>query len=339
MKTEHLKELLSKSVDWEKGARAKNLKVYIAFFSPNHSIFEKEKRKPVETKGEKEFYYSTKDFEFYFDEWDWGVVVYHTQDEDGTRKIEQFLRQHPTLRIPWLNKERFYELTRIFVKDGGKIVIERTQFQPHNEYSGYGITVQVRGRKTKEVINRLEKQHALHPRKIGIEMGNDGDLIKFEMTNQGRISFSSGLSKSIIFITGKYVSFLRKWDESYGFSQSHKTVIDGVSYRQIEDIVKIKMPSIKKIKGTIEKRNEAILNMFTSSGGAHGYIGIPLGPDRANILDLRERKSLQLTINDDELFIYSENPSEARSAIRRLVSRMASYIDPDIDFQKITIGE
>ena len=237
-----------------------------------------------------------------------------------------------------VEKNRFYELSKQFVDEGGKIVVERGDFQPHKDYSGYGITIQVRGKKTKEVIDELEEQHAIHPRKIGIELENGENLIKFEMTNRGRISFSSGDINSIILIIAKYVEFLRKYDESYEYIQSRFMKFDKVKIRQLNEIIKISMPSIKKIRGTIEERNAAIISKFTSSGGEYGYIGIPIGSDRANILDLKERKTLQLTIVKNDLYIYSENPSESRSAIRRLVSEMASHIDPDIIVKKISFG-
>ena len=100
----------------------------------------------------------------------------------------------------------------------------------------------------------------------------------------------------------------------------------------------MKLPSIEKIRGNLEERNKALLNLVTTTSGAYGYIGIPIGIDRANILDLKERKILQLTINEDILYIYSENPSESRSAIRRLASKIASHIDPDMRLDKMVIG-
>ena len=158
------------------------------------------------------------------------------------------------------------------------------------------------------------------------------------MSNRGRISFSRGPVESIILVIGKYVDFLRKIDGFYEFKQSIKITENEITFRNIGEILYLKMPSLNKIRGTVSDRNSAIVSMLTSGEGEFGYIGIPIGSDRVSILDLKERKNLQVTINGDEVYVYSENPSEARSAIRRLISEMASHIDPDIEVHKIVPG-
>jgi len=243
--------------------------------------------------------------------------------------------------MPWLIKKQFYKLAKSFEKEEGRITTERALFKPHKDYSGYGeFSVLIRGKKTKKIINELEEKHALHPRSIGIQIG-EGDLsTKFEMTNRGRISFSSGSIDSRLYIMGLYVDFIIKNDEVYyEIKQSHKQKFNGYKIRKIEEISKWNLPSIQKIQGTIEERNKAIINLITSDTGTYGYMGIPLGNNRANVLDLKEGKFLQVSIKDNTLFIYSENPSESRSAIRRLASRIACHIDPDVRFEKVAFGD
>ena len=339
MKPDHIKDIIWKSIESGKGDRTKYLKVYVRFFCSNYTTFNKERRKRIASGGKNEYKSSIAGYEFFFDEWDWGIVAYHTQDEEGTQRIEHFLKNHPALRMPWLDKKRFYKLAQMLTENGGKIVNERGSFLPYNDYSGYGISIEVRGRKTKEVIDEIEDEHALHPRRIGIQIGKEKNSIKFDMTNRGRLSFSRGPVNSRILIIGKYVNYFRKEDELYyEYKQSHKITIENLKARKIEEIIKMKLPSIKKIRGTQEERNNALINLVTSTSGAYGYIGIPIGSNRANILDLKEKKFLQLTISGDTLYVYSENPSESRSAIRRLSSKIASYIDPDVRLEKMTIG-
>jgi len=340
MKPDFVKDIISKSVTLGKGGREKYLKAYVRFFNKDYIDFLPEKRLSIKNGNENEFKYYVEKYEFYFDLWEWGVVIYHTQDEEGTQKIEQFINSHPALRMPWLIKKQFYRLAKTFEKEEGKITNERALFKPHKDYSGYGeFSVLIRGKKTNKIITELEERHALHPRSIGIQIGNSENSTKFEMTNRGRISFSSGSINSRLYIIGLYVDFIIKNDEVYyEIKQSHKDKFDGYKIRKIEEISKWNLPSIEKIKGTIEERNNAIINLITSDTGTYGYMGIPLGNNRANVLDLKEGKFLQVSITDNTLYIYSENPSKSRSAIRRLASRIACHIDPDVGLEKVTFG-
>lgn len=340
MKPEHIKDIIWKSVESGRGGRAKYLKVYVRFFNKEYSQFLSERRNLIKNGNKNEFRSEIDGYEFFFDEWNWGVVIYHTQDEEGTQKIEQFIKNHPALRMPWLIKKQFYKLAKQLEKEGGRITSERSLFEPHNDYSGYGVfSVLIRGKKTNEIINELEEKHAIHPRAIGIQIGEGENSTKFDMTNRGRISFSSGNINSRLLIIGIYVDFIRREDEYYyEIKQSHKDKVDNIKFRKIEEISKWKLPSIEKIKGTIEERNKALINLVTSDMGTYGYMGIPLSNNRANILDLKEGKFLQLSITDDTLYIYTENPSQSRSAIRRLASKIASHIDPDVRLEKMTFG-
>jgi len=335
MRIQHITEILDQSIDSGRGARTKNLKVYVRFFSGDNKEFLNHNRQHIENGKENEFQSKTGGYEFYFDLWDWGIVVYHTLDPEGTRVVEGMLKNYPTIRKPWIKKNDFYNLSKTFIKDGGKISVERALFAPYEDYSGYGIKIEVRGRKTEEVIGEIEQQHALHPRKIGIEIGKDENLIKFEMTNTGRLSFSTCPVDMSILIIGKYVEFLRQCDEKLEYKQSRRVTTDDIKYREMGEVISLKMPSLGKIRGTIDERNAAILNLFTKS---QGYIGMPIGDDRANVLDLKERKLLQITIGENKVYVYTENPSEARSAIRRFIARMASYIDPDIEVEKLNFS-
>jgi hypothetical protein len=226
------------------------------------------------------------------------------------------------------------------VVEGGKVVNQRSIFDPYDDYSGYGLTLDVRGKKTSEIVGKIEHDYAIHPLRYGIELDcNDSGIVKFEMTNKGRLSFSRGPVESIIFIIGRYVNFLRSGDENYEFLQSRMKEDDGVTIRETREMLSFKMPSLDKITASREERSQAIMNMLTKDSGANGYIGMPLGSDRINVLDLQDHKIIQITIVDDEILIFSENPSQVRSIVRRLYSKMATRIDPDIKIEKISIGE
>jgi len=337
MREEFIKYLLNKSVDTGKGGRAKNLKVYIQFFSPKYSSFLDGISNHIDGL-ENEYLFQVDGFEAYYDKWDWGIVVYHCLDEDGTNKIEQLIKNRLEIRDPWVTRDDFETLSALFVKDGGTVCIERVFFEPHNDYSGYGMSLQVRGKKTKSVIKKIETEYALHPKKIGIEQDEGFDTtLKFEMTNKGRISFSSGSVDGQILTISKFVNFIKEHDKYYDITQSKKMEIaPDISVRKVNEIMKIEMPSSKKIGVKIKERNSAIIEMLSMGGGIEGYIGIPLGPDRVNVLDLRDRKMIQITIVDDTLFVYSENPSDVQSTMRRLISNIASHIDPELKFEKIS---
>lgn len=341
LRSDHIQRILSESVDTGRGGRAKNLKVYIRFFDDENALINDLERscERIENGSDNEYQCRIgENATFYFDKFSWGIVAYHSLDEDGTNIFDSYLRDRKYLRKPWLDKRNFEKLSKHFREENGKIMIERCLFEPYEDYSDYVMSLQVRGRKTKEVIQDIESKYALHPRTIGFELGGDGIEVKFGMTNTGRISFSSGNIDAMILVIGKYVSFLREKDENYEFIQSKKLKIGNVELRQPLEIVSLKLPSSDKIGGTRDERNSAIIRMLTAGEGEFGYIGIPIGPDRANILDLRERKNLQVTIRDDELFVYSENPSKARSAIRTLVSKIAEHIDPDVEVVRIRLG-
>ena len=230
------------------------------------------------------------------DEWEWGVVIYHCLEEEGTNKIEQFIKKSKDVREPWINKSDFKRLSDVFIEDGGVISIERVYFEPHNDYSGFGMSLQVRGKKTKNIIDKIESEYAVLPRKIGLDMedGLNGQL-KFEMTNRGRISFSSGSIASQILIISKFVDFVKENDKRFDLKQSKKiNLTPEISVRKINDVFKINMPSSLKIGVSNETRNAAIIEMLTTGGGIDGYIGIPIGPNRVSVLDLKEKRCFRL---------------------------------------------
>ncbi|MCK9592091.1 MAG: hypothetical protein M0Q91_08810 [Methanoregula sp.] len=338
MRSEHLASILADSVEAGRGGRAKNLKVYVRFFLPGIISFEDSVRQKQADARSNEYFLSCEGYDFFFDEWPWGIVVYHALEEMGTKKVESFLETHSNLKRPWITKNEFNLLKQEFEDEGSKIILERAIFTPFEDYSGFGLKVEVSGSRTQEVINELNEKYAIHPMRLGIEMGSSEELSKFEMTNTGRLSFSSGPVDSIFLIISKYVQYIIKSDEMFDFAQSRKIQIDGISVRENREVVNLKLPSLEKIKSGRIKRNEAIIKMFIKNQETFGYVGIPIGPDRINVLDLAERKMLQITIDDDEIYIYSENPSQVQSALRRLVSKIATNIDPDVTLEKIKIG-
>jgi hypothetical protein len=338
MRTEHLKTILAQSVEAGRGARAKNLKVYVRFFSNGVTAFEEERRQRSNDAAQNEFYFTVDGFSFFFDEWPWGIVVYHALEKDGTKQVEAFLKGHRSLRLPWITKKNFELLKAEFEDETTRIVLERSRFDPFEDYSGYGLSVQVSGTRSTEVMRELDQSYAIHPRRIGIETSLPEEFMKYDLTNTGRLSISSGSASSMFLVVSKYVRFLLGADEIFDFAQSRERQVEGVNVRETREMLRLKLPSIDKIKGDREKRNEAIIRMFTKNQETYGYVGIPLGPDRINILDLSERKILQVTIDDDEIFIFSENPSQVQSAIRRLVSKVATQIDPDVVLEKVNIG-
>lgn len=343
MRTDHIGRILAESVGSGKGARQKNLKVYVRFFKHGRSDvdFARETRAICKHLGEEdgnEYQCRLADCDFYFDLWPWGIVAYHTLEEEETDKVEGFLKSQNSLREPWIDKRNFEKLSRDFVRKGARLVVERCDFKPFDDYSGYGMTLEVRGKRTSTVIEEADHRYALHPMKLGFEIGEDPDLTKFEMTNSGRLSFHRGRSESTIIVIGRYVSFLRSRDETYEFRQSKKVATESMVFRQASEVLTLKMPSSRKTQGTKAARNAAIIKMLTTHGGTYGYIGIPISADRVSVLDLKERKMMQVTIRNDEVFVYSENPSSARSAIRTLVSQMAEHIDPDVEVGKIVVG-
>ncbi len=338
MRSEHLVSILAQSIEAGRGARAKNLKVYVRFFQPDITSFEQDSRRKFLGANENEFILSHEGFDFFFDEWPWGIVVYHALEEAGTKRVEAFLDGHSILKRPWITKKNFDLLKSEFESDGSKIVLERAIFTPFNDYSGFGLRIEVSGSRTEEVMKELDEKYAIHPMRFGIERGSSEEFSKFEMTNTGRLSFSTSPVDAIVLIVSKYVQFIINSDEMFDFTQSRKIDIEGVNVRETREIVNLKLPSLNKIKSDRSARNEAIVKMFTNNSETYGYVGIPLGPDRINILDLSERKMLQITIDDDEIFIFSENPSQAQSAIRRLVSKIATNIDPDVVLEKVKIG-
>lgn len=339
MRSEQIASILSNSIDTGKGQRAKNLKAYVRFFSSADASFEKKNRQRIPGGRDNEYMLKIQEYELFFDEWPWGILVYHGQEEDGTIKIEQFLKKSNELRTPWISKDDFNNIKETFVGDGGSVVNQRSLFDPYNDYSGYGLTLQISGSKTQEIMGEIEQDYAVHPKRIGLEIDVDGELIKFDMTNRGRLSFSRGSVDSVIIVIAKFVNFVKGGDEEFNFLQSRKVEKEGVQVRETRQMLSLRMPSLDKIRGSGEKRSEAIIEMLTNSEGALGYIGIPIGPGRANILDLTEHKMLQITVVDDELIIFSENPSQVQSAIRRLVSEVATHIDPDVKIEKISIGD
>ena len=343
LKSDHIGRILSESVDLGKGGRAKNLKAYVRFFSEDFSSFMayiKEKCNKINEENNREYQCTLNNSVFYFDVWDWGILVYHTMDEEGTNEIEKFLRTQPVLRKPWIDKKGFEELCNEFAKQGGQIVSERCDFRPYNDYSGYDMTLEVRGERTDEVIKRMKKEYVLHPRKIGFEFrdGNNG-YMKFEMFNNGRISFSSGEPNSMVVIIARYANFIKENDKKYDYRQSKRIIEDSFSLRQTFEIISLNLPSLKRIGVSREIRDKAILEMLTAGGGLYGYIGMPISTNRASIVNLKEHKMLQITIDDDKLLVYSENPSVAQSAIRALMSHIACHIDPEVTMEKIEIGD
>ena len=336
MRTEQIRNILNESVKLAKGGRAKNLKAYIRFFKEEGSKFEVDKREPVENGYENEYMLIIEGYNLHFDEWDWGIVLYHAGDEEGTKTVERYLKNHGQLRKPWIKKNHFESLIQNLNGSQGRTIKKRAMFDPYNEYSGYGLSLRVRGRMTSNVFDELEEKYAIHPINAGIEIINEDNKIKFEITNDGRMSFSSGTVDDFISIIVQYQDSLRRWDEEYDFLQSRQIQIDDVILRQNREILTLKMPSIEKIRGNRDDRNKAIVNMLSFD---KDYISMNLGIGRISVLDLVERKTMEVKINDDEVYIYSENPSDARSAIHRLVSKMAMKIDPDITINKIKIGE
>jgi hypothetical protein len=343
LRIDHIGRILAESVELGKGGRPKNLKAYVRFYNSDALAFREslaEKCTKTHAESDKEFTCQLDNSVFYFDAWDWGIVAYHTMDEQGTKEVEGFLKRHAYLRKPWIDKTGFEELSQEFEIQGGSIVGERGDFYPYDDYSGYDMTLEVRGARTEEVIGRMKKKYVLHPRKICFEFPADNgtERTKFEMFNDGRISFSSGAPESLVVVVARYANFIRNRDAEYSFHQSKKTVEDGLNLRQTFEVISLNLPSIRQIGVPRERRDGAIMRMLTAGGGLNGYIGMPIGVNRASIVDLREKKMLQVAIEDDHLYVYSENPSQVQSALRTLVANIARHIDPEVEVDRIKIG-
>ena len=344
VRTDHIGKILRESVDLGKRGREKNLKAYVRFFRDDAIETNANIEGETERMGEdaNEYLCHVGNRAFFYDLWPWGVLVYHSLDESGTEEVEKFIKSQRLLRKPWVDKESFEELTQEFVKKGGKIAIERCEFNPYGDYSGYGMSLTVRGPRTSEVIDRMKRNYVLHPRKVGLEFGEDrnsNDFTKFEMFNNGRISFSSGTPESMVFVITHFANFVISRDDQYDYQQSRKTTKDGLTVRQTFEVLSLDLPSMRKMRVSREIRDEAILKMLTTGEGIFGYIGMPIGKDRASIVDLRDNKMLQISVSDDKIYVFSENPSKARSSIRRLVSAIADHIDPDVRIERVRIGE
>ena len=337
LRPEHISQMLVESIESE-GGQLKNLKAYVCLYKPNIDAFVGEKER-VEGGHENEFSIKTQDYELFINEHRWGIIAYHTQGDDGTRKIEKYLQNHSDLRKPWINKSRFEQLIHMFIENGGKLVGERGSFKPHQEYSGYGISIEVTGRRSKEVFDKIEREYPLHPRKAKIEFGN-GEKFRFECTNSGRISFYSGPIDIIILIIQDYEKFIREIDDYLDYkSQPRWIKLDDCNILETDEILNLSLPSLEKTGGSPQERREAIISLLTSGKGTYGFVGIPITSDRASILDLRERKSIEISVGDEGIYLYSENPSDARPAIRNIISEIALHIDPDVEINRIEFGD
>lgn len=339
MRGEHLQMILRESIDLGRGGRANNLKIYVLFFVSNINEFEPEKRHQIKDGEENEFEINIDGNRIYFDQWSWGIIVYHSLEEDGTRQIDAYLRKHPDIRHPWIKKKQFEAYFDNIVQADGRIILERAYFNPFDDYTGYGMTIHLRGEKTSEIYEKIDKDYTIHPKTIGIELGLDGEFLKLEITNYGRLSFSQGTPRAIILFLKNYLDFIQKCDGDFEFKLTSRDFVGDFSVLNTEEYISLVLSSGEKTGVSRKKRNKAIIDMLSFGGGGRKFIGMPISDDRINVLDLRERKILMISIHNDEVTVMAENPSEALPAIRHLVEAFATQIDPDVETRVMRIGE
>lgn len=341
MNVELLQQLVSQRKKEKGDDRVPELKVYLAYIrEPNPLENTSNFRLNQLRKTDGSHYILINDVEVY-SSFDGNICLFiSTEESEKTKIIEKYIIENKKLGRPWVEGFVFRDKIQKFIADIGIINGYSALFDPYNEYTGYGITIRLWGSKSDEILEKIKGDYTITPKTIKAEIfGDDDSVLNFRIGNSGRISYINGDMRLFINLVKYFIEILKEIDELYDYVPIQEELTNSFHQLHFKQrfITKFLTPKGESQKLSKEAKN-ALLQMYTKGGKKFGFIGYSIGDNKANIVDINEKKSLYLTIFDDRISIIAKNPSEAKGALKNFHRVLTEHVCPYTSTEIENIG-
>lgn len=335
MKEAFLEKLVRESKEEKETERRYELKSFVCLKRGKHSVEEIIQSTPrKDVSGPKQIY--EKNFKitvhgrtFYLEDAGDVVIFYTTESSEQVKKLERFIEDNRLLITPWIEGYALREAVMDFVSKMGIISGYSAKFEPYRLFTGYAITMRIWGDKSDEILQRVRNEYDIAPFTIKGELRPEGEMaMKFRVTNQGKVSLVTGNAGIYLSFLSYFVGVVREAEKEYPVTQISEDVREGVRTLKLRERYVMEFLSSRKAGELSGSKREALLEMLTKGGKKYGFIGYRLGKNKANVLDLQERKMLYVTVFDDEMVVLSKNPTPSSESIKHLHREIVEHIHP-----------
>jgi len=177
------------------------------------------------------------------------------------------------------------------------------------------------GAKSDEILNGIKTSYSVTPTSIEAEvrLGEKGEFMKVVMSNDGRIRPVDGRCHCRFWppqllhsrLQGD-PSLLRVRSPSR--SRRRRCGVDELT----EEFLIYHSPERDKAGSWSDSQLRALKDLVTAGGMGYGFVGYLTDQDSANVVDLREHKTLMMTFAPEGVSVVARNPSSAQESMKRL---------------------
>ncbi len=335
MNPETLKHLLEERR--KDGGRKKELKIFVVHIVGENPLkmTGKNFRIHVQETSDRGFY-SLEDSKFYYEEYEGMALFFTTEPSPKTKIIRNFIKANRALKMPWIEGYIFKDKIQNQITRIGEIKGYSAIFEPYNEYTDYGFTLKVWGRKSDEFLKYIKGKYKITPTRIKADLMDDGKkTLSFRISNDGQFSFIKGQLSLFLHLLYYYVSILKENLQNYEAEPIREKIYNDGVVLEFKDRFVINFssqeegnPHPNSSHRLEEDEKKALLELITTGGKKYGFFGYLVGENRANIIDLEERKMLFVTLFDDKMTVLARNPAHPTESLKRLHKAVVEHVYP-----------
>ena len=348
MDSEVLKQLLKERHKGE--GRRKELKVYIAHIVGENplNIKGRDFKATLSQDGSESGFYNFGDLKFYYEEYKNMALFFTAEPSEKTKIIKDFIRKNRALKKPWIEGYVFKNEIQNQIASIGEIRGYSAIFEPYKEYTDYGCTLRIWGRKSDEFLKHIKGEYLITPKRIKADLVDNGKkTLSFRISNDGQFSYIKGHLDLFLHLLYYYINILKENLQNYEAEPiKEEMVSDGIILEFKERFVinfnsqKEGNPNPNIPHSLNEDEKKALLELITTGGKKYGFFGYLVGENKANIIDLEEKKMLFVTLFDNKMSVIARNPTHPTESLKRLHKTIVEHIYPytHVDIESIRIG-
>lgn len=346
MNFEILKQLLKKRR--KDGGRRKELKIYVAHIVGENPLGKTRGNFKVNLiqNGSDVMFYNIGDTEFYYEKYKNMALFFTVEPSEKTKIIKDFIKNNYALKKPWIEGYVFKDKIQNQITKIGEIKGYSATFEPYKEYTDYGLTLRIWGRKSNEFLKHIKNEYKITPKRIKADLMDNGrKTLSFRISNDGQFSYIGGHLDLFLHLLYYYVTILKENLQNYKAEPIKEEIVNDGIILEFKDRFIINFHSQKEGNpnpntphSLNEDEKKALLELITTGGKKYGFFGYLVGENKANIIDLEEKKMLFVTLFDNKISVIARNPKHPTESLKRLHKAIVEHIYPYTNVNIESIG-
>lgn len=245
--------------------------------------------------------------------------------------IEKYIETHPFLGQIYVEGFTFRKYIQDYIKERGIINEYSARFNPYNEYTGYGLTIKIWGKRSDEILDKIKRDYKITP--IGLKaniLEEDKPVLSFRAYNNGKVSYIRGNIELFYSFIKYYNSVVLEVNKNYTYRPMKERRIYDTKVLELHDecIFNFMDNRGEERKELDESEIAAFVDLLTKGGIKYGWVGYRVGKNKADILDLKKNKRLFITIKPEAMEVIAKNPSDTTESIKRLYKTIVENLYP-----------